>query len=406
MSEINATTFQEAPHYRPLDRILGGEKMAQAATDLLRLPSDVTQAAFHTAVQTPINSLTQMVAPDYLPKVQIIEAPETVPELSPRWHAQQLGSALGAAADIAAIELACKGTMPPALLGACYDGLLRPADISNGKNQFVERAKNAAVGAVGFGMLYGTSSALSGLSKNVESAAWKSIASNKVINTTVAGIPAGLVTTALSGGTSAHDLAIGTYTSAIQGLGLGAIHAAGERQAMHNRQNEELVQLRVDSVTDYLTSLGNRRGTDVFLQKEFDRSVRTGGELSLVYGDMDGLKKINDNLGHRAGSEAIAHVGHGLKGELRSYDYAARIGGDEFAIILPDTDLATAQILATRLEKAVKTEIGEGKNSQPLGISLGVVSRGLGDTSWKAFEERADDEMFRVKGERKKQINL
>jgi diguanylate cyclase (GGDEF)-like protein len=405
--------LESQPPYRPLDRILAGEKRATNTDDLLCLPQDFARAALHTAVQTPINSVTQMVAPDYLPHLQIIAAPENVPELSARWHAQQLGSALGAATDIVALEAASRGTLPPALLGACYDGLLRPVDeqsAKNGGDQLKARAENACVGAVGMVTLYGTNKMFGNLEKGLTEPTWKALAGNKMLTSAISGIPAGLVTTTLSGEKNVHDLAIGTYTSAIAGLGLGAIHAAGERQAVLKQQVEkretELQDYKKAALTDYLTGLPNRRAADQAMQREFDRSTRSGKPLSLIYGDLDGFKGVNDKLGHAEGDKVLIEVGHRLQNEMRTYDHLSRLGGDEFCIVLPETDHALALKIASRLEQSIKLQVGDGPLTQNVGISLGVVSRQPGESSCKDLEKRADAKMYNMKQARKGQFNL
>ncbi|MBS1997470.1 MAG: GGDEF domain-containing protein [Cyanobacteria bacterium SZAS LIN-2] len=395
-------------HYRPLDRPLPHESRALAGRDFLCLPQDFFQSALHTAVQTPINSVTQMVAARYLPSVQIIDAPEKVPEMSPRWHAQQLGAGLGAAADIGLMEIASRGTLPPQVIGACYDGLLRPVE-QDGKElkpveQVQERLKNAAIGSLGLATWGVTNKGLTRLAEN--HIPWKSIsASKEITNTlcgTLAGIPAGLMTTSLSGGESLHDLAIGTYTSAIGGLGLGAIHAGIERQAAVKKQAAEFERLQEQAVTDHLTGLQNRRGIDQALNREFQHSIRSGKPLSIIYGDLDGFKKLNDNLGHEKGDQALSIVSRQIKQNIRAYDHAGRSGGDEFTIILPETDAATARNMADRLQEAVQLRYSDAAGREfPVGISLGVVTRSSGESSPADLQKRADAEMYRAKQARK-----
>jgi diguanylate cyclase (GGDEF)-like protein len=189
-------------------------------------------------------------------------------------------------------------------------------------------------------------------------------------------------------------------------MGLGVIHAVGERQQIRERQNHEIGELKSAAVTDHLTGLANRRGSDAALQKEFDRSIRTGKPLSLIYGDLDGFKKVNDQLSHAAGDQVLVKVGHLLKEQLRSYDHAARSGGDEFTLVLPETDQATAQALAARLQQAIKLDIGVPGNRHAVGISLGVVTRRQDEHSLQEFQHRADQEMYRIKRVRKNQFNL
>jgi diguanylate cyclase (GGDEF)-like protein len=128
--------------------------------------------------------------------------------------------------------------------------------------------------------------------------------------------------------------------------------------------------------------------------------------MSLVYGDLDGFKKVNDQVSHPAGDQVLIEVGRLLKDNLRKYDHVGRTGGDEFTLVLPETDHATAQEMAARLEQAIKVQAGEGHNQHTVGISLGVVTRGHGENCLADFQRRADQEMYRVKRARKNQFNL
>ncbi len=208
-----------------------------------------------------------------------------------------------------------------------------------------------------------------------------------------------------------------TYTSAIGSMGLGAVHAAGERQTVRQRQAEvmavvrqrqaeELDQFREAAVTDPVTGLANRRGCNQALEREFEHSTRTGKPVSLIYGDLDGFKKVNDMLGHEAGDRLLAEVGRRLKAHLRNYDYVGRSGGDEFTLILPETDLPTASYVAQRLEKAIRIDACSEGSGLRVGISLGVVAREAGDTCMSDLQKRADAQMYRVKKERQGQFNL
>ncbi|MBU6450953.1 MAG: GGDEF domain-containing protein [Cyanobacteria bacterium REEB67] len=413
---------QEIFHYRPLDRILESSRISKSEqNDLLRLPVDALQAGAHTCIQTPIDSLAQIVAPQFLPNVQIIDAPEKVAPLSARWHAQQLGAAAGAALDIVGLEVASRGAINPIAAGAIYDGLLRPVDSGKERDQLCERAKNAAIGLVTFGTLNGFSSHLTAVGSISENAFLKTIGENQIINKTLAGVPAGLVAAGMSGAHSKEDYALGAYTSAFTGLGLGAIHAnmarraeqhaARAQQTMRNEVlSRQLGELQAEVRTDHLTGLGNRLGTDEALKNAFDRAQRTGEPLSLIYGDLDGFKAVNDHLGHAVGDGVLTHVADRMRDHMRPYDYVGRVGGDEFVIVMPNTSQKAAQAMAFRLEQAVKLELvqpTETESVHKIGISLGVVTHKKGefaDLNAEDFKKRADREMYRTKAERKARI--
>jgi two-component system, cell cycle response regulator len=110
------------------------------------------------------------------------------------------------------------------------------------------------------------------------------------------------------------------------------------------------------SITDGLTGLFNRRYFQYRLQQEVERSRRHGGALALMLLDLDHFKKVNDRYGHRAGDAALRSVAEILKGELRRVDVCTRWGGEEFAVIMPDTDAAGAAVVSERVLKAVRAK--------------------------------------------------
>ncbi|MDD5135149.1 MAG: sensor domain-containing diguanylate cyclase [Phycisphaerae bacterium] len=125
--------------------------------------------------------------------------------------------------------------------------------------------------------------------------------------------------------------------------------------------------------TDGLTNLVNHRTFYEALEKELRRYQRYGGHLSVIMIDVDNLKKINDKLGHRAGDMAIKRVSRKIAACIRKIDTAARYGGDEFAIILPNTLLPEATVVAERMLNEVSTSpiLWEREKIQ-ISISVGV----------------------------------
>ena len=114
--------------------------------------------------------------------------------------------------------------------------------------------------------------------------------------------------------------------------------------------------LRYDSWHDSLTELFDRRSFDRLLEMSVARSVRYHWPFTLVVIDLDGLKEINDTEGHAAGDDALASVGDRFRRVLRFGDNAARIGGDEFALILPNTDPDDVPML---LERIGSSQLGD-----------------------------------------------
>jgi diguanylate cyclase (GGDEF)-like protein/PAS domain S-box-containing protein len=129
-------------------------------------------------------------------------------------------------------------------------------------------------------------------------------------------------------------------------------------------------QLRRQATTDSLTGLANHRRLCEVLQAEISRSKRTEREFSLVLLDLDGLKEINDQFGHLAGNRALCRLAQILADCCRSVDTAARHGGDEFAVVLPETGMAAATLVAQRIRDLLAKDAEE----PALSVSVGLAS--------------------------------
>jgi diguanylate cyclase (GGDEF)-like protein/PAS domain S-box-containing protein len=128
--------------------------------------------------------------------------------------------------------------------------------------------------------------------------------------------------------------------------------------------------LRRQALSDSLTGLANHRRLFEVLQAEICRTKRTDREFSIVLLDLDGLKEINNRFGHLAGNRALCRLGQILADCCRSVDTAARQGGDEFALILPETGAAAATLVARRICDLLAKDTEE----PPLSVSVGVAS--------------------------------
>jgi diguanylate cyclase (GGDEF)-like protein len=138
---------------------------------------------------------------------------------------------------------------------------------------------------------------------------------------------------------------------------------------------ERATEFQLMSITDSLTGLPNRRYLEERLAEELNRSRRYDYPMSFLMIDIDDFKAYNDKNGHQAGDVALQITAHCLKGALRAVDVASRYGGEEFCILLPQTSMAEASVIADRIRQRVSTtEFPHGK-AQPLGrvtISVGV----------------------------------
>ncbi|OLD03559.1 MAG: hypothetical protein AUI89_01245 [Gemmatimonadetes bacterium 13_1_40CM_3_65_8] len=151
------------------------------------------------------------------------------------------------------------------------------------------------------------------------------------------------------------------------------------------------------AVTDPLTGLANHRQLVQSLESEIKRSRRTAQPLAVVLLDLDGLKQINDRHGHLSGSLAIRRVAEALLGSCRATDTAARFGGDEFALVLPETGEAAAWHVA----RGVVDRLATDAEKPNLSISVGVaVYPGHGETV-EALLNAADVALYETKERRK-----
>ncbi len=167
-----------------------------------------------------------------------------------------------------------------------------------------------------------------------------------------------------------------------------------------NRRFEEL------SNTDPLTQLANRRFLMNVFEKEFHRSVRHKHPLSLIMADIDHFKKINDTYGHQQGDLVLKAVADTMRNLLREYDVAARFGGEEFALVLPETALLQATHVAERIRERIAAMRFEGSLAPlRMTISLGVASSpGKGIKGVNDLIRVADDALYTAKREGRNRV--
>ncbi len=172
--------------------------------------------------------------------------------------------------------------------------------------------------------------------------------------------------------------------------------AATTTAALRNAQLHAEVQKL--AITDSLTGLYNRRGFFEIGRREIQRARRFKHPLSAIMIDVDHFKQINDTYGHIVGDRVLVHLAGSLQKITRSVDILCRYGGDEFAILLPETDLFTATAVAERLRQcAMESSVTIESGQVPFTISLGV-SKAVADTQELAsLLESADTALYYAK---------
>lgn len=161
------------------------------------------------------------------------------------------------------------------------------------------------------------------------------------------------------------------------------------------RQEMRALEIRLGELerladSDTLTPLLNRRAFLREVERCIARFERHGTPVVVMIADLDGLKAINDGAGHQAGDAVLMHVGYTLKTQLRTIDTVARIGGDEFGMILEELDLDAAEAKARSLAASVSEDTVDG---QPVSISIGYTLVAVDDTLDRIMA-RADEAMY------------
>lgn len=172
--------------------------------------------------------------------------------------------------------------------------------------------------------------------------------------------------------------------SAVMTLGLAAL-------VLERKQHEEALEIL--AVSDSLTGLANYRRIVAALQAEIERCERTRRPFALLLLDLDGLKKINDRFGHLVGSRAICRVAEHLRQACRTLDTPARFGGDEFAVLLPETDELEAGQAASRIMERMRLDT----EPPPISVSLGVAMYPRDGITPENLLDAADRALYQMK---------
>jgi two-component system cell cycle response regulator len=201
-----------------------------------------------------------------------------------------------------------------------------------------------------------------------------------------------------------RGLEIGVNDFLIRPIDKNELLARARSQVRKRRYTERLrdnVQASIEmAITDALTSLFNRRYMESHLGTLIEQAAARGKPLSTLVIDIDYFKAINDTHGHDAGDDVLRDFALRIKRSIRGIDLACRYGGEEFVIVMPETDMAVAAMVAERLRRRIAAEpfpIQEGASAIPVTISIGIAAlRGDDDTA-AALLKRADQALYRAK---------
>jgi len=163
---------------------------------------------------------------------------------------------------------------------------------------------------------------------------------------------------------------------------------------------ESLEAIRYESLVDDLTTLANRKHFEQSLDRLLAEAEQTGVPFSLLFTDIDHFKKFNDTFGHQTGDQVLRLVALALKQNIKGQDIACRFGGEEFAVLLPRTDLTHSVVVAEHIREAVYSKElvkrSTGENLGRITISIGVAEWRRGDSA-QSIVERADVCLYAAK---------
>jgi two-component system cell cycle response regulator len=173
------------------------------------------------------------------------------------------------------------------------------------------------------------------------------------------------------------------------------------RRKRYTERLRDNVQYSMElAITDPLTGLFNRRYMESHVGTLIDRSAARGKSLSVLILDVDYFKSINDSFGHDAGDDVLREFAERLKASIRGIDLACRYGGEEFVVVMPDTDLGIAATVAERIRRRIAGEpfpIEGGKRAIEVTISVGIAARMGAQDNATLMLKRADEALYRAK---------
>ena len=234
--------------------------------------------------------------------------------------------------------------------------------------------------AIGFGLRVRQGRAVASLDRALYAAAAINVIAHVTISQSLRGLDAAY--------TAGHLLVVLSYIVVLAGT------------LLDNAQLFDQVSRMAES--DSLTGLANHRQLVEVLESEIQRSRRTGRSFAVLLFDLDGLKKINDQHGHLTGTRAIKRMGNVLGSGSRSIDTAARYGGDEFALVLPESGAKEADRAAVRICK----QLAEDTEEPHITVSVGRAVYPIDGTTIEQLLGAADVQLYKMKGRHHTKLDL
>jgi diguanylate cyclase (GGDEF)-like protein len=169
-----------------------------------------------------------------------------------------------------------------------------------------------------------------------------------------------------------------------------------------DKLNRSLKQMKVMSLTDFSTGAANTRAFMSMLENEIERAARYGHPVTMMFMDMDNFKEVNDSFGHSAGNELLRLTVMTIKENVRSTDVVARMGGDEFAVLMPETDFESAKMAVEKIHShlmGLSDKLRRGTT-----FSIGMVTYSKAPSSSDEVVKAADGLMYEVKNSGKNAV--
>jgi two-component system, cell cycle response regulator len=201
-----------------------------------------------------------------------------------------------------------------------------------------------------------------------------------------------------------RGLEIGVNDYLIRPIDKNEMLARVRTQIKKKRYTERLrdnVQMSIEmAITDALTGLFNRRYMEMHLATLVEQAAARGKPVAVLIVDIDYFKAVNDSYGHEAGDDVLREFALRIRKAIRNIDLACRYGGEEFVIVMPETDMAVATVVAERLRRRIASEpfsIEQGARNLDVTISVGIAALGSAGDNAAAILKRADTALYRAK---------